>query len=157
MMQLQFNFRVVATLLLLGLLCADAHSVSQRIEPDLDPKSDKKFFGPPFPADYPSDKRPGGEPDFNYPFPHVQHAAKYDEDFVKDENTDNGEWKAQNDYDLAKANLARQKAEMEAARKKEEEEKDKVASAKDANEEAMTREETIKHLQGIVDKKISNL
>lgn len=139
---------------------ADALSVghgSLKIDPELDPKSDKKFFGPPFPADYPSDTRPGGKPDFNYPFPHVQHSAKYDEDYIKDENTDNGEWKAQNDYDLAKARLARERQEMEAARLKEEQEKGEIDGAKDNLAKAMTRAEKIKHLQGIVNDKMANL
>merc|ERR1711976_954349 len=72
-----------------------------------DPKSDKEFFGPPFPADYPDDSRPSGKisKDFSHPYPDVQAANAYDEDFVKDENGDNGEWKAQAEYDILRGKI----------------------------------------------------
>jgi hypothetical protein len=77
------------------------------INPKLeDVSSDKKFFGPPFPADYPSDERPTMKPDIlkelkenNKPYPYLQSRNEYDADYVKDENSDKGDWKAQFDYD----------------------------------------------------------
>lgn len=52
------------------------------IEPDLDPKSDKKFFG----KDYPYDVSHRTNIDVPYPYPVVQASAAYDKDYTKDEN-----------------------------------------------------------------------
>merc|ERR1712039_201232 len=75
-----------------------------RINPVLDPASSSKFL-----KDYPDDGRPdvkglkkGGFHDFTPPFPAVQGSDDFDKDYVKDENRDNGEWKAQADYDRIK-------------------------------------------------------
>merc|ERR1719174_1851005 len=88
-----------------------------------DVAGDKKFFGPPFPADYPDDKRPkidhkvldkvrsAGEP-----YPQLQKTSHYEQDYVKDENNDGGHWKAQFEYDtLRKELLEKQAAEKRAA------------------------------------------
>jgi len=91
--------------------------VQGSISPDVD-KSDKKFFG----KDYPWDKRPVADEHyvFNHPYPAVQDSGDFDSDFVKDENSDGGKWKAQMDYDtlrhkirVAKEKLAELKAKME--------------------------------------------
>lgn len=103
-------------------------SVVKRIVPELDPKSDKKFFGPPFPADYPDDDKPhkvahafAGD---GKTYPEMQGQAEYDKDYVKDENDDSGEWAAQHEYDELRSKLARDKADVaEALRKQEEEAK----------------------------------
>jgi len=96
---------------------------SPKISPPLrDVKSDKKFFGPPFPADYPSDSRP--IPDKNVldrlkgpdqPYPALQSKDKFDRDYVKDENSDRGAWKAQFEYDYLRKKMAKEAADARAA------------------------------------------
>jgi hypothetical protein len=85
-------------------------------------QSDKKFFGPPFPADYPDDKRP--VPDKNImdklkgphqPYPALQSKADYDKDYVKDENSDTGAWKAQFEYDAIRNRMAKENADARKA------------------------------------------
>jgi len=95
-------------------------SLSQEIDSLLDIKpplkdvaSDKKFFGPPFPADYPEDKRPVIKKSImdsmkkspNQVYPSLQAKEDFDADFVKDENSDTGAWKAQFEYDAARKRL----------------------------------------------------
>lgn len=76
--------------------------------------SDKGFFGPPFPADYPHDTQPQGgkrakKGDF---YPEVQPRGFLDNDFVKDENGDGGEWKAQMAYDETRIKAAKEERLM---------------------------------------------
>merc|ERR1719407_104887 len=111
-------------LLCLALACAaEAGNLKEivRISPALEPESSKKFE-----KDYHGDKKP--EVDvlhFNHPYPVVQDTEDFDKDFVKDENTDNGEWKAQTEYDrLRHKLLSLKKAAAEALKKKKEEKKD---------------------------------
>merc|ERR1719446_731978 len=93
-----------------------------KLSPPLkDVKSDKKFFGPPFPADYPDDKRPVADKDIldmvkgnGQPYPALQAKEDYDKDYVKDENSDKGAWEAQFEYDRLRRDLKR--AEEEARR-----------------------------------------
>jgi len=63
------------------------------IAPSLAPESSKKFFG----KDYPGDHHPVADEHyyFDHPYPAVQDSGDFDKDFVKDENGDSGEWKAQ--------------------------------------------------------------
>jgi len=94
-----------------------------KIEPPLkDVSSDKKFFGPPFPADYPDDKRPVVQkavldklkgPD--QPYPALQSKDHFDKDFVKDENSDKGAWSAQFEYDALRKKLAKEQGDASAA------------------------------------------
>merc|ERR1719272_111464 len=50
--------------------------------------------------DLPEDARPSARDlNFGHPYPIVQESNHYDSDFVKDENEDDGHWKAQNEYD----------------------------------------------------------
>lgn len=77
--------------------------------------SDKKFFGPPFPANYPDDKRPVVEKSImdklkgpDQPYPALQSASSYDADYVKDENADHGAWKAQFEYDTLRSKLRKE-------------------------------------------------
>jgi len=121
---------------------SEASSVRRIKNPDLEPESDKKFMGPPFPADYPSDLRGGGKHAFNYPFPHIQGSSTFDADYVKDENSDNGEWQAQMDYDSLRAQLQKAKKEAEEAKKKLAEESDEADTAKDAYGDAKKAEES---------------
>jgi len=81
-------------------------------------QSDKKFFGPPFPADYPEDKRPVPDKSIldklkgpNQPYPAVQSKADFDKDFVKDENADSGSWKAQFEYDTLRNKMSKESAD----------------------------------------------
>merc|ERR1719463_986172 len=89
-------------------------SATRKIEPDLDPESDKKFFG----KDYPDDNRPPVMHKFSHPYPTVQDSEHYDKDYVEDSNDDGGYWSAQMRYDAAKNNLMKQKVELEEALKK---------------------------------------
>lgn len=53
--------------------------------------------------------------DFDHPYPIVQDTEDYDKDFVRDENKDNGAWKAQYEYDLLRAQLRKEWRELDAA------------------------------------------
>jgi len=89
-------------------------ATSLRINPDLKPKSDEKFFT----KDYQDDKRPPiytHEKYFQHPYPQVQDGDRYDKDYVKDENDDGGYWKAQMAYDAAKNKLGKERRELEEA------------------------------------------
>lgn len=116
----------------------------KKIEPKLVPKSDRVFFG----HDYPDDIDPlhAKKTEFSHPYPAVQDTDEYDKDYVKDENNDNGEWKAQMDYDLLRTKVARQKDDLEKAKdaeremqKKLEEAKKREAAAAKAAKEAAER------------------
>merc|ERR1740130_429610 len=57
-----------------------------------------------------------------HPYPTVQDSEDFDKDFVKDENTDNGEYTAQSEYDSLrhKVTLLKQLAKVAEGRKNEE-------------------------------------
>merc|ERR1719458_1841664 len=80
------------------------------ISPKLDPESDKVFFGHPYPA--------------------VQDTNEFDRDYVKDENNDGGEWKAQMDYDLLRTKLSKAQDDMEKAKAANEAAQNRFADAK---------------------------
>merc|ERR1719240_1108155 len=122
-------------LVFLGLASLNEVKASQvltRINPELDPTSDKKFFG----KDYPDDVRPPVHHHFDHPYPTVQDSERYDKDYVKDENDDGGYWKAQMEYDALKNKLAKEKKEMAAALAKETEEQKEMEKAKSAEDDA---------------------
>lgn len=78
------------------------------ISPTLQPKSDEAFFGKG--GDYPHDDRPGVDVfHFKHPYPVVQDSSDYDRDYVKDENSDNGYWAAQTEYDRLRHKLQTEK------------------------------------------------
>jgi len=104
----------------------------QRIAPSLDPASDEKFFK----KDYPDDLRPEGRDHFQYPHPVVQDSGEYDKDYVKDENSDGGEWKAQDAYDKIRSKIAEVIVEEAEAKKKETEAKDEYEAAQKAESAA---------------------
>lgn len=79
-----------------------------RITPELEPVSDKKFFK----SDYPDDRRAPQFHKFGYPYPTVQDTDEYDKDYVKDENNDNGYWKAQMRYDMLKNKLMKERDDL---------------------------------------------
>lgn len=96
---------------------------SPSLKPPLhDVASDKKFFGPPFPADYPDDKRPVVDKSIlnklkgpDQPYPALQSKTDFDKDFVKDENSDKGAWKAQFEYDRLRKKLTKETADEKSA------------------------------------------
>lgn len=96
---------------------------STRINPELDPKSSKKFFK----KDYPDDERPQVTVSQGYPHPDMQPDAVYDKDYVSDKNDDNGAaWRHEEEYqkalkELKKAQdkLAKEKADLKRALEKE--------------------------------------
>merc|ERR1719335_1634378 len=111
-----------------------------RINPELQPTSDKKFFG----KDYPDDHRPpvyGHEKNlFTHPYPTVQDSDRYDKDYVKDENDDGGYWKAQMEYDAMKNKLAKEQREYKEALAKAAKEKAEMDKAKAAHDAAVAKE-----------------
>eukprot|EP00416_Gambierdiscus_australes_P044813 CAMPEP_0171094678 /NCGR_PEP_ID=MMETSP0766_2-20121228/41998_1 /TAXON_ID=439317 /ORGANISM="Gambierdiscus australes, Strain CAWD 149" /LENGTH=380 /DNA_ID=CAMNT_0011553369 /DNA_START=63 /DNA_END=1205 /DNA_ORIENTATION=- len=118
-----------------------ASSQGTAIKPALAPESDKKFFG----YDYPDDARP--EPSrmhlkkFDHPYPAVQDHETYDKDYVKDENADDGEWKAQMDYDRLRNKIRQQKEAVDQARRRADEEGELVDAAAEKEKSAHERAE----------------
>merc|ERR1719450_18540 len=78
------------------------------LSPPLSPRSHDKFFD----HDYPDDQRPGAPKgyDFQHPFPVVQDSGDYDKDYVKDENSDGGQWSAQMKYDQLRLKISEKEA-----------------------------------------------
>jgi len=106
-----------------------SHGLQQGlISPKLDPASDKVFFG----EDYPDNLQPKGQlkPEFKHPYPAVQDTDHFDKDYVKDENSDDGEWQAQMDYDLLRTKVKKDKDDVDKAKDAEEELKHNLAKAK---------------------------
>lgn len=129
----------MTVVLLLGALPAMAErqatnaaaDVYQSIRPALDPESDKKFFK----QDYPDDVRARRDSklhkfDFSHPYPIVQDSEDYDKDYIKDENADGGEWKAQMTYDDLRSKIRQQIKEVEDAKKQVELQTDDLKKAK---------------------------
>merc|ERR1719386_260726 len=112
---MKLSAEMLMTFCVLFVAFASAHL---RIKPELEPQSDKKFFG----KDYPDDVRPKVKNHFGHPYPKVQDDSRYDKDYVKDENDDGGYWKAQMEYDRLKAKVAKEKQQMQKALEKETEE-----------------------------------
>lgn len=122
-------------LLLAGGVEASQSLRDVKIEPALHPESDEKFFD----KDYPTDMRPKVTNLFDHPYPSVQAATDYDDDYVKDENHDDGYWAIQMEYDRLKNKLAREKETLAKAKAKMEEEKweyDQVVKFESEAEEA---------------------
>lgn len=142
--------RLGFTVLLLALFAAiqtearSSASPQGKINPPLkDVSSDKKFFGPPFPADYPDDKRPAINKDIlnklkgpDQPYPALQSKADFDSDYVKDENSDKGAWQAQFEYDKLRKELAQKEADEKRAASRADREGKDVDDARRADEEA---------------------
>merc|ERR1719161_3068839 len=113
----------------------------ERIVPELEPKSDNKFMK----DDYPSDQRPNAYGlKFEHPYPTIQESADYDADYVKDENSDNGEWKAQSDYDAIRVKYRKEYKEMMAAKKAMEKELAELEKAKELEHKAEIRADEAK-------------
>jgi len=100
-------------------------------------KSDKKFFG----KDFPWDKRPVADEHyvFNHPYPAVQDSGDFDSDFVKDENSDGGKWKAQMDYDTLRHKIRNAKDKLKELKAKMEKEYEEWMKAKDTSGKAASK------------------
>jgi len=116
------------------------------ISPEV-PGSSNKFFK----KDYPFDKRPVADPfHFHHPYPVVQDGGDFDRDFVKDENSDNGSWKAQETYDRLRVKLGKEKKAMaKAFGKKQDEEKNLKDAMTRHEKEARDRENARKNADRI--------
>jgi hypothetical protein len=106
-----------------------------RINPELHPVSDQKFFDGAR-ADYPTDGRPVVKDHFSWPFPEVQDSHDYEKDYVKDENGDGGEHKAQMAYDDLRMKLGKQQAELDDLKGRYEDAHSKVEEAQKKHEAA---------------------
>jgi hypothetical protein len=116
-----------------------------KISPELEPTSHNKFFD----HDYPDDSRaPKPVHDFQHPYPILQDSEDYDKDYVKDENSDGGEWKVQETYDTLRGKLARQQALLKAASGRDEALRNKVAEAKMEEENARHAMDKAKAAEG---------
>merc|ERR1740133_11138 len=119
-------------------------------------QSDKKFFGPPFPVDYPEDKRPVPDQKIlsklkgpDQPYPKLQSKSDYDADYVKDENSDTGAWQAQFEYDALRKKIAQEEADEKKAQGKADKEAGDTAGAqKDADDAAKKAADAQKELDG---------
>lgn len=87
------------------------------VTPVLKDSSDAKFS-----ANYPQDTRPVVQKSVlnklksdKEPYPVLQGAAKFDTDYVKDENNDAGHWKAQFEYDALRKKMLKEEADEKAA------------------------------------------
>lgn len=82
--------------------------------------SDKKFFGKQ--GNYAEDTRPVVQKSIlnklkgpDQPYPALQSKDKFDRDFVKDENSDTGAWKAQFEYDALRKKLMKEEGDAKGA------------------------------------------
>merc|ERR1719506_2830269 len=66
--------------------------------------TDGKFFDG-HRSDYAGDGRPVIKDDFMYPYPAIQTSDNFDEDFVRDDNKDDGQYEAMMRYDSLRAKL----------------------------------------------------
>mmetsp|Transcript_25684 Transcript_25684/g.59359 ORF Transcript_25684/g.59359 Transcript_25684/m.59359 type:complete len:313 (-) Transcript_25684:45-983(-) len=131
----------VVTLLAARFICVAEGVVrgEPQIKPELSPASHKKFFK----MDYPDDESPKQPHSFEHPYPVVQAPKDYDKDFVKDENSDKGEWAAQQNYDRL-VNKVREDEEKVQKAKGVGTEKEKTWKKIQEKEEAAQKEEEAK-------------
>lgn len=139
---------IFACLLLVQAEARSAHkeSASLRssdpINPPLkDVQSNEKFFGPA--GDYLKDKRPVPDKSImaklkgpETPYPALQAKADFDRDYVKDENSDMGAWKAQFEYDALRKKLDEEKADVKGAEDRAAREDKDVDAAQSADDAA---------------------
>jgi len=116
---------------------------ADRTVPALNPVDHKDFFD----KDNPYDARPHAGPElaFKYPYPHVAAETHYDNDFVKDENGDSGQWDAQMNYDAIRNKVRRKQDEIDAAAKKKSDAKEAVADAQRREQDADCAEYHAEH------------
>lgn len=115
-----------------------ASAEKAHVSPEVD-TAHKKFFD----KDYPFDRRPDAKHlAFKHPYPVVQDSGDFDKDYVKDENSDNGSWKAQENYDRLRVKLAKEKKDLaKAFGKKLEEEKEMQNAMSEHDKEGRARAE----------------
>lgn len=135
---------------------------SERISPDLDPASDKHFFG----KDYPLDKHAVADKRyvFGHPYPAVQDSSDFDRDYVKDENSDGGKWAAQMEYDTLRSKIRSEKEKLDKLKQKMENQYDDWQRAKAVGEsnhdeaaEAKAQVDAAKHAAKEAVKKVNDL
>jgi len=107
-----------------------------RIDPELHPKSDEKFFG----KDYPDDTQSKVAHKFSHPYPEIQDDSRYDKDYVKDENDDGGYWKVQMEYDRLKNAVNKERQDYKEALAKASQEESEYMKAKAAYDAAIGKE-----------------
>merc|ERR1712194_956095 len=95
---------------------------------------------------------------FNHPYPAVQDTEEYDNDFVKDQNSDNGEFRAQTNYDRIRAQLQKGLEQAEKALEKKVAAKEKLAKTVDDYKEEVViakekKEEEMEDLEAIYEGK----
>lgn len=133
--------RINAAVVAFGLLQAsegrrhNATLAGPEVVPELDPESDSRFFK----NDYPSDRSPGVEHRFSHPYPTVQDSEDYEKDFVNDQNSDNGEWAAQMEYDKIKNTLRQQRQDANKAKDAMDEQEEQLKEAEERLKEAENR------------------
>merc|ERR1719343_1170127 len=99
-------------------LALAAHASQIRYEPKLTPKLDPQSHKEFFDKDYIADGRPQNKTHFQHPYPVLQDSEDYDKDYTKDENTDSGEWAAQDKYDKLRTSGKADKWELKAAERR---------------------------------------
>jgi len=117
-------------------------------------QADKVSQTPAQAKQFAADKRPAeGDLHFKHPYPVVQDNSEFDRDFVKDENADNGQYKAQMEYDRLRHLLTKQKQEVaDALAKMKQEQKDVDDHNKLHVEQQKKAEETLAQKQAELDK-----
>jgi len=124
---------IASTVALVG-----ATSVLQTpVRPALNPETDKGWS-----KDYPIDGQPVAKRAFSYPYPIVQDSGDFDKDYVKDENADGGEWKAQFDFDKLRTGIDAQRDSNATAGKALTEAEKRLEEAKKALAAAQSNSET---------------
>merc|ERR1719238_874776 len=103
-----------------------------------------------FNKDNPADDRLGVHDAFphKYPFPKVQSVSKYDNDYTKDENSDNGEWQAQMNYDIVRNKIRAKELRVKDAADAEANATKARADAAAAEKSAETATEKLERLAG---------
>jgi len=114
----------------------------QDLTPKLDPASSRRFFL----KEYPRDSQPkvGKSFPFDHPYPTVQEPDDFDRDYVKDENGDNGYWKAQTEYDNLRAKLRKEKQDVKEAIVKDKVVKEMEDEVKEKENEVREKENEVK-------------
>lgn len=129
----------------------------KKIVPKLeDVSSDEEFFGPPFPADYPHDSQPELVKEMakkrSEIYPKVREHGFLDHDYVKDENSDGGEWQAQMAYDRARIRVSKEDEQRKAAKERADRERRKAEDARKKKEEATAAEDAANQAAADADK-----
>lgn len=105
------------------------------VSPKLDPESHKVFYKMDYPHDeQPPTDKPHEKSDFTHPYPVIQENEAYDKDYVKDENNDGGEWKAQMEYDTLRHKILKVRQGVDQKKEFMKQAEQEVQVAQDAHE-----------------------